>query len=303
MILCGWKKVAILLLWMLLIAATDEAPSVAIIELRFKGQINEGMRSALAEGTKKGLTDAGMKVQLYSAKQIKSCSTPACWRQIAGKLGCRYLIDGLVTGEDRSYQIKLRIIDGYNGKTKAQVDRRCDICGLRAVAEKIELAASALRAKVVELAQRSATTVTIQTDPAGATILVNNDVVGVSPNEIQLSAGKHEIVAQLKGHITSTRSIVTVEGVSDKVSIKLIPTPNRAKLRIAGWTTLGAGIASIVAGVLFFSLDGDAYECTNTSNFQCPKLWETSAAAWSTMLIGASGALAGAYLLYRGYSR
>jgi hypothetical protein len=285
------------------------APHVAVIGLSFSGEVTGGKQLELMKKVHEGLAGAGLQVISEQASrqalgsQAPGCTDAACWKMVASKLGCRFLVGGSIQGEDRSYMIELHMVDGRTGQVAAQVHSACNICGLKAVAEKIELAASALRAKLLASAKAPARLL-VESDPPGASLAVDGEEVGLAPREIELAAGTHTITAKSDGFIAATRTVSAVSGVNERLTIRLLPVPTSSTRKVAGWVVAGAGLASLGLAAALFALDGDPVGCQGEEQFpggQCPEQVETSAGAWVATSVGAVAVAAGAYLLYSGY--
>ena len=288
--------------------ARQHAASVAVLDLEFKGEISSGVRTALSRKLREGLGATGMRVVPdQRLRQVLppgpgSCGDSACWRLTAGRLGCRFLAGGAVVGEDRSYTIDLFLADGYSGEVAARVQRRCDICGLLAVGEAMDLMASALSAKVQAIQARPGR-ISVQTTPSGATVRVDGDPVGTSPLEIDLPAGDHKITAEVQGFLGASRVVTAVAGVDERMTLTLIPAESpRSPWRVLGWSAVGTGVVSVGVAALLFVLDGGQASCGDQESVlggQCPGLRETSAGAWATATVGAAAVATGLYLLLR----
>jgi hypothetical protein len=290
-------------------ALADHPVSAAVVDLKFGGEITEGVREVLSRKLRNGLGATGMQVipdeRLKKALGAKAghCVAAPCWRLAAGKLGCRFLAGGTVVGEDRTYELELYLADGYTGNIVARVQQRCDICGLQAVGEKMELAASALGAKVRAIIQSTPARVSVQTTPPGARILVDGDPVGTSPVQLELPAGSHQITVEVEGYLSATRTISAVANVEERVEIKLIRAAPRAMpRRVYGWTLVGAGVATLAVSAVLFAVDGGQTGCGGEDRVplgQCPELRETTAGAWTTAVLGVGATAFGVYLLLR----
>jgi hypothetical protein len=283
--------------------------SVALTGVSFKGEVPAPVREAAARSLARGLTAAGLKVvQGTPVEQAMgarggACTSAPCARSLAGKLGCRYVAGGSVKGEDRSYAIDLWMADGYTGRVAARVEQRCEICGLTAVAEKMDLAASALAAKL-EAAARAPARLSIRTDPPGAIVSVDGDEVGPAPRDLDLAPGSHEIAARASGYLVTTRVVQGVAGVKDRVELRLVPVPPSAAPRIAGWVGIAAGAASLAAGIALFAINGGSGGCPGEDRgAQCPERYETTAGAATLTALGAAAVGGGIYLLWRSAGR
>jgi len=132
-------------------ASAHGAADVAVVDLSFKGSIQDWMKKLLHGRLVKGLKATGATVVTDQGVRLVikgSCDTDLCRAKLAARIGCRYLVGGTIKGEDRSYDINLWMARGDSGRVEARFDQRCEICGQEAVASKVELAASALRAKM-----------------------------------------------------------------------------------------------------------------------------------------------------------
>lgn len=292
--------------WFLLTASTAQAAtvSVAVVDLHFKGEISPALKDLLSVRLMKGLAATGLELikdeavqQVLKSNSIRRCNTPDCWRTVAGKLACRYIVGATVEGEDRLYDLHLWIADGYTGRVAAEVDQRCEICGLNDIADKMELSASALRAKLESLSHAPAP-VTILTEPTGATVAIDGDPVGPSPRAIELPPGEHRITVSAEGYIAATRTINAIAGVQDKIEIRLIPVEKKSYRRPIGWIGVGVGVASLIAGAVLFTINGEEGDCQGENPLRtCAQHRDTSVAAWTMTGIGLGAALGGTYLL------
>jgi hypothetical protein len=280
-------------------------PSVAVFGLELHGEVPPPVQQVLAGRLAKGLADSGMavvaldRVRATLGDPSGRCASEECRRSAAGKLACRYVVGGAVAGEDRSYDIELWLADGYSGRAIASVKQRCDICGLNAVAEKIELAASALAAKL-EAAATAPGRLVVHTDPPGATIVVDGDAVGPAPREIELPAGTHEIAADAPGHIRTTRTVTSVAGVQERLELRLIPQASGSTRRVLGWVSVAAGIASLGAGIALFAINGQTSGCADFPGGKCAEERRTIAPASVLTALGVVAIAGGGYLIYSG---
>lgn len=284
-------------------APPAETP-VVLLGLRFDGEVPPPVRQAMAERLASGLAAARVKLADPAAvlKAIGGrgpCQDPACWKPVAAAVGCRYVVGGTVKGEEGSYEIDLFMGDAFGGTVAARVQQRCEICGLKAAADKIDLTASALVAKL-DAATRAPARVAIQTDPPGATILIDGDEVGLSPRELELPPGPHQISARAAGYAVATRSLTAVAGVQEKVELKLLHLGAGATspARVIGWVSLAAGVAALGAGLAVLSLHGSEVDCpSDVPGKAC--LRETRPEGGVLVGLGAIAAGVGTFLVYR----
>ena len=174
-----------------------------------------------------GLTATGFHVLRgdvvkRALRGAKSCGR-ACLRDVAVKTQARYVVGGRIEGKERFFRLNFWLADGYSGRIIAESASTCNICVLEDMKEKVELAASALRAKL-QSQIKSPGHFKIVSNPPGATILVGHDVYGVTPGALNLPSGKHQLTIKLAGHLPQTREVVSVSGINETVRFDLLST-------------------------------------------------------------------------------
>jgi len=296
------------------VARADEA--VGIFDLAFHGDIKPWLQKLLTEHLRKGLTETGLtvvdqaKMKKTLARHQGGCDTPACRRAVAGDLNARYLVGGTVSESERSYSIALWIALGPSGEVAARQKQQCDICGKDKVAGAIDLAASALRAKIKDSSTRLAT-IKVTTLPAGAVVLVDGDEVGHGPLTLTLPGGDHEIKARAKGFLPGMVKVKAVAGLQESVEVRLLASgePGGAVdhvLRPLGWATVAMGLGGIGAGVALLVIDGQGVGCPDAGSVpgdlvQCEERRDTASVGWILTGAGLATAAAGGYLVWRAH--
>jgi hypothetical protein len=289
-------------------AAPVSAPTVALLGLRFEGEVPAAVQREMAQRLAAGLTAARVKLAepaavLKALGGRRLCKQPECWKAVAAAVGCRYAVAGTVRGEDKSYDIDLFLGDAFTGAVVVAGSDphrpvRCAICGLVEAGRKVELLASALVAKL-EAAARALARVAVVSEPPGAVVVVDGDEVGAAPREIELGAGEHELVVRSPGYLAATRRVTAVAGVHERIEVRLVPLARASSpARVVGWVGIAAGVAAIGAGIALFAIDGQAIECAPSAPDSCQRR-ETTAAAAALVGGGAAAAGVGGILLYR----
>lgn len=288
-------------------AAAD--PPVVALELSTTGAVPPRARDILEQRFHLGLKACGLRVVARDANrpedQVTSsaCGTE-CRRKIASRLQAQYVAGGTVAVRFDNYDMHLWLADGYSGKPVAEVSRRCDVCGIQAAAETMDLVASALRAKL-EATRAQAAPIEIVTDPPGAQLTLDGDVVGPAPQSIQLPAGTHVIAARADGYLPAERQLTAVAGVSERVELRLLhaPPPTHRWRRIAGWTALGLGAAAVATGAALVAIDGNRTDCTSSDGGVVAKVCsthDTATGGWVAVGLGGAAIGSGLYLLFTG---
>ena len=186
--------------------------------------------------------------------------------------------------------------------------------------------AEAVRALTVNLAQalqrKGIQQVTVLTSPAGATVTMDDQPLGVTPWTGELAPGKHHLLLSERGYEDAERDLVLAPDVPLDVSVRLAqqsqvaapslapaapvsstPTPSPAgppgrKLGVLPWVTLGAGAASLGASLTFEllrrSAESDAKQQVIQVRYEARLESEQSRQTAARIFLGAGGALVAA---------
>jgi TolB-like protein len=282
---------------------------VAVLPLHFAGELVSADRSVLAQRLVLGLKATQLSVvsgdsvtQALGQRSGATCDA-GCRRELAAQLEVRYVVGGEVAGKHDNYRLHLWAADGYSGKPLAEVERACDICGVTELANTMELAASALHVKLKSLRKR-VSELRISTDPPGAEIAVDGDVVGVTPRTVELPPGEHEVTLRAAGHLTVVRRVSAVSGIREQLRLELVPTAGNEWRRPVGWGVLGAGVVAVVVGGVLLGIDGDPKGCEagQLRVERCSDFWQTAALGGVATGLGIAAAGAGIYLMLSGRS-
>jgi len=164
--------------------------------------------------------------------------------------------------------------------------------------------------------------------PAGAEVLIDGKPIGVLPMEPRsLAPGTHVVRVAHEGYQTDTFEVTLRPGKLERVTVDLVETIEEPKLpektyrdyTIAGWTSLGAGIALAAtgAGLVAWSdsinsdllaLDGDPAQRAQRfgADYQAYRDYhdseaktrdDSSIAGWTLTAIGGAATIAGIVLL------
>lgn len=108
---------------------------------------------------------------------------------------------------------------------------------------------------------------TVTTTPPGADVLVDGQPVGVSPVELELPPGPHEVRVSLDGHADAARELAVVAGRSYQLELTLAPLApprprdRRRRASITSrwwfWTAAGAVVVGAIAVGIAASSDDD----------------------------------------------
>lgn len=280
----------------------EKGMRMAVLPARIQGTTGVSAQQAIEQRLPIGLraarvdviTGAPVATALGSENVGKPCDE-GCVKRVARGTTCRYVAGADIRAEPPFYQIHLWVADSHSGKVLATVNVKCDVCPPAALGNKVELAASQLATALRARAKKPAVLV-IVSDPPGAEVLLDDKPQGQTPARLRVKAGAHLLEVRAEGYITERKDVIGVAGVEETVKVALIPKakakPSNLK-KILGWTAIGVGVASIVAGAVLLSMDGDGVDCqTGQARDICAKTRNTAAGGW--VLLGAGVASAGA---------
>lgn len=286
--------------------AGTEVAKAAVLPLTFEGQLVPADREVLRQRLMLGLRATGLhvttdeQVEGALAGHTGPCGQ-TCRQKVAAQLQARYLVGGKVKGQHSNFEISLWLADGYSGDSLAEVPRRCDICGIMELASTMELAASALHAKLKALTKKPAR-FEVVTDPAGAEIYVDDDKVGPAPRTLELAAGDHVITARAPDHRPKSRRVTAVAGVNERIDLDLERNVWNLWRKRIGWISLVAGAAAATMGGVLVGLHGDGTDCSQGQAFEqvCNSKHNTAPIGWTSVGVGVAAVGVGVYLLLTG---
>jgi hypothetical protein len=259
--------------------------------------VPEAGRSLFARRLSEGLTAARFVVLAGTALEVKMrsagaapCDDPACFPEFSRAVGAGYLVMGRVNEQSKTYQIKLELWNGRTGASLASVQELCETCGIEDAAEKMNLAASALRARLAAVTRMPARFV-IRSRPADAQARIDKKVVGRTPLDMELPAGEHHLRLDLGGHGSLNRTFIVVSGVDETLDFDLVRDPTTFPYRTVGWAALAVGAVEILSGVWALAMDGKEISCgviEKDPMGHCPRVHNTD--VLGAVLLGAGTA-------------
>ena len=296
-------------------AASGSGAKLAILPLTIEGGLGEADQAELTKALSAGLQRGNFSIVspeqvLATDARAGSCDNTVCYQNIARRTGAAYVVRAVVSVKDRDYTVKVELV-GADGKRLAATQDGCEICGVVDATGLIDSAAATLRLKLDALTKGPAA-LKLATDPAGAIVTIDGEVVGEAPLERPIVPGKHLIRVSEEGFISIEREVTFVEGVSEDLTFKLEKLPSRLPGRRFGYVSLGFGLAALGGAIGFAILDDKPYKlggnCSTTyggdpdapfnnipgqdsitGRDECAKLWRTE--PFSIPLAIAGGAL------------
>jgi hypothetical protein len=282
---------------------------VAVVHLDVDGNVPEAVQARFAQRVVDGLAAARFEVlagerlnKRLRAAGGRACDQPSCYPALARDLGVGYLVAGAIDEQAKTYDIKLDLFNGRTGAVLASVHERCETCGLEDTAEKVNLAASALRARL-EAVTRMPARFVIRSNPPAAQARIDGKPVGNTPLDLELASGEHQLSLRAVDHEPLHRTFVVVSGVDETLDLALVREPSLFPYRPVGWAGLSLGAAAIAGGIYALAVDGKEVACAKSqqdSLGHCPRVRSTGVLGAVLLGVGSASAAVGGISLYVG---
>lgn len=271
-------------------SATAASPPVQVAEVAIEGAVppvwNERIHARLVAGFR----EAGIDTH--------ATDTDAAHRAMTARLE--------VTANGRDFALQLVMLDSQTDAPVATIVDVCDTCGFSELAERVEaMTVSAVRA--LEKAEPRPASVTMRSDPAGATVVLDGTALGSTPLQTPIPAGEHTLIMRVDGHLPHRREILVAEGEVVAYDVTLtadtVVRPKRERiLRGVAAGGVGVGLVSIAAGGTLIWLHGrplrrDCAAGNVDADGHCRFLHDTRAAGIAVTVLGSAAAIAGATVL------
>ena len=285
-----------------LAAPSEGGAQAAILPLEVEGELSEADRDRLTAELVGGLQRGDFAViapsdVVAASSDAAGCAKAKCLQSTAADTGATHVLRAKVVVEDRDYTVQVEVFDGATGESLARTEEGCEICGIADAGNLMATAAATLRTKLDALA-KGPSTLTITSVPEGAEVLLDGEIIGVTPLERPVVPGKGVVRVSKEGYIAIEREVTLVEGVAEKVSFELEKVPSRLPSRPWGWVSLGLGVASLGAAATFavfgatereYKFGGDtANGCfrNEDGDGDCKYVWNTE---WHALGLGIAG--------------
>ncbi len=282
--------------------SSERAATVAVLPLQVEGELSPADRERLTEELVSGLQRGAFGVvgpaEVVSASpKAEGCAKAKCYASTASATNATHVLRARVTVVDRDYTVAVELYDGRTGDSLATTDESCEICGIADAGALMETAAATLRTKLDALA-KGPSTLSIVSDPDGAEVRLDGEIIGVTPMERPVIPGKGVVRVSKEGFIGIEREVEFVDGVAESLSFELEKVPSRLPSRPWGWVSLGAGVAALGAATTFavfgatereYKLGGDTKNnCFEDEDERgnCKFVWNTE---WHALGLGIAG--------------
>jgi hypothetical protein len=235
----------------------DATNKMRVVPANVTGDLPAHVRTELDARLRDSVAD---DAKLLEPSALPACTDDECWSVMASDVGATWLVQATIVVDDRDYAVRADVRDA-SGAVVASVDQRCEICGYDELADTVELLGNALRRKL-ESEVAALPMLAVQSTPPGAQVTVDGEKVGITPLEIAVVEGSHDVRIGKTGYVTQLRRVALVAGVRERVDVVLEHLPGtedgpkkQTGLKVGGGVSLGLGLASIGAGIAFVLLD------------------------------------------------
>jgi hypothetical protein len=239
--------------------ATASEPVIiapAVIHGDLNDAVGERLEASLREAMRRSNIEV-VKVSEDLGRRAAGCADASCRAELTTKGRAEFLLLTEITADDKDYQMLLTLY-AANGAEVARLEETCALCGL---AEAVDLMTDlgARMGRKVDLVGRAAF-VQIRTQPAGARVLVEGELVGTTPLELPLDPGTHQLHIERAGYIDLWRRVEVVAGETSELDVELQQVPSKSHDRRKlfgglGGTALVLGVAGLAAGAALFAIE------------------------------------------------
>ncbi len=271
----------------------------------------------MIEGLQRGRFSVIEATDVNAPIPIGACD-PECVKEVVAGTGVTHLVRASVVVEGRDYNVRVDLFDAESGELSATSSDVCEICGHEELASLVGDLAATLRRKL-SAAVEPPPMLRVLAEPEGSTVLVDGEVVGVTPVEVTLTPGEHDVVVRRQGYVAHRSRLALIDGVTETISTELLPVAEEAPAPVTkspstrskvafGWSAVAIGVGATASGIALLALDERPIrsDCSgeNVDMFgNCLYRYNTLAGGVA-MLVGGVGALTvGALLVARARRR
>lgn len=243
--------------------AADPAPKprerAAIVAIDLGPGTPPYLRETAAGQLAAGLAAAGYEVVPAAeiaarlTGELAGCRQGPCVRRVGQALGAPSLVFVTIDGKDENTIIAMRLHDDVTGERAAEVREVCDLCGQAELAERLSIAASALRARALETRERTAK----QSGPAapagGRRSLVPGILVGAA-GAIAIAGGAYLVAIDGRGTChRGDQPVYPTPGAviryPDPTDLDTFVCRYKYETRAPGIASAATGVVALAAGV------------------------------------------------------
>lgn len=271
-----------------------------VLPLQVKGVVPTRIKERYERSALKAL-----KSQQFQTRKAKGCEDVACALKLDPSAKRPVVLRQVLTAKERNYSLSAELIDGPTGRVLTTSKENCELCGVGEVTELFVARASVIKDKV-ESTDVFGSTLVVSSDPEGAEIFVDGQMMGKTPASLQLAPGPHKVELRKKGHTPSRKAVTIVNGVKETLEFELSrivlapvrdPQLDRRPRAISmegwGWLSIGVGTLGVAAGTSLvvlhkrpFTFRCDAATQDRDENGNCRYLYDTKGGGIMALSIG-----------------
>lgn len=284
-------------------AAAPADSRLAVLAITLTGTTDESTGPRLLGHLKKGLERGAFTI--IDPVEVErhapgGCSKQSCLTALRTQASAAFALRAQISVSDRDYTVHLDLLDTRTGTVLATSDERCELCGSTEVDTLVETQSALLRRALEDIIQGPSRLV-VDSQPAGALVLVDNQLVGTTPVDQPVLEGEHVVRVMLDGYVSDERKVKLQRGVRERLDLQLRRAPRLARSRSFGWASLFTGIPVFAAGVGLLAIDGKGTcDADNQDRYgNCPYLYNTKFGGATALAAGTALITVGVMLLLR----
>ena len=238
-------------------AATANSSRLAVLPVEISGGEDASLGSRIRAHLQSGLARGAFA--LVDAVDVERLAPEGCDARCLAALGratgATFALRARITVSERDYRIRLELMTIKDAAVVATSEERCDVCGRDEMGTLVETQAALLRRKLEDLIQGPPVLV-LTSEPSGALVYIDDELVGQTPLERTSIAGAHVLRLALDGYAQEQRPLNLATGVRETLAVPLRRLPGALRGRALGWGSLGLGVPVAAAGLVLLVLDG-----------------------------------------------
>ena len=165
-----------------------------------------------------------------------ACDTDECIVQVGKILGARKMVAGSVSKVGNMYTLQIRLIDietseidlevvddVFGGIEEVLTDATLSVARQLAGLDETQVIQAQIQPPT---GGGGASSISVDSDPTGATVTISGEFKGTTPLQISVAAGSHEVIVELDGYAVQTRTVVLTGGTTKTESFILAEVPS-----------------------------------------------------------------------------
>jgi hypothetical protein len=233
---------------------------VAVPPFIVEGKLPTAAREKIEAELVEAIERAGFDVVAPEAVG-STCESEGCVAELGANADATHVLQVWIEQDGRDYRVRMVLSSTANGAEVATFAQSCDICGMVELGELVVAQSAGLRDKLTVVPA----TLIVETQPPGALVRVDGEVIGPSPIKETLAPGTHLVEVEKRGFHARRRELTLVEGAEEKFAFELValdvtkeaPVDEKRSLaKPLGWASFGVGLGLLGGAVPLLVLNG-----------------------------------------------